>query len=417
VTTSQNQVQTETTEKSDYYVGRQPILDTSAETVGYELLFRSGEQNFADIVDGKAATETVFNSVMNVMGLHSLVGQGKAFINITKETLLDSTYRILPNDRVVIELLEDIEPTEEILKACQRLKKQGYTLALDDFAGREDYHELLMLADIVKVDFMGMTDEERKAVTERLQPYDIQLLAEKIETAEEVKLAKDLGYSFFQGYFYQKPVVIKQQSTSPAREACLRLLQVVNSESSGIKEIEDAIKRDLMLTTRLLCYINSAYFGLRSQVTSIAHGLKLLGLLQLRKWSTLVAIEKMTEGHPKELACDCLTRGLFCERLKQLLPNAQNGLDLFMTGMLSLIDTLTNQSKDEIVEKLCLKPEVNSALLGEDGLLGDALSLAVACEKFDHQGVHQVTERLDIDPNVVLELHQSAVQEAFKLAA
>lgn len=418
MTANPQQVRQGKTPFSDYFVGRQAILDADGNTYAYELLFRAGQLNQADVIDGTAATSSVLNCVMNVMGLPSLVGEKLAFINVTEETLLEGTYEVLPKDHAVIELLEDVQPSEQIIAACQKLKSRGYMLALDDFSGRDDYDALLRLADIVKVDFMELDSGQRKKLTASLKPYGAALLAEKVETAEDVAEAKALGYCYFQGYYYQKPTVIQRQSLMPNQNAAMRLLQVINSESSSLTDIEMAIKSDMVLTTRLLSYINSAFFGLGSRVTSIAHASKLLGILQMQKWASLFAVEEL-RGHelPRELSCDSIARGLFCEQIGHFLQTEICRLDLFMTGMLSLVDTLTGIPKEQIAEQLGLNKEITETLLGKPGVLHDVITLVEACERFDVALVAKYANRLEVDFSAVIELHNDAVSDAFRMVA
>lgn len=402
---------------ANFFVGRQPILDASESTYAYELLFRSTGQNSAQFTDGGAATDTVLNTVMNVMGLTSLVDDHWAFINVTEETLIKSTYNVLPRERVVIELLEDVRPTPDIIDACECLKSRGYKLALDDYATRDDYDKLLALADFVKVDFMNLSPDERSEVTRNLRQFPAELLAEKVETYEDVEQAKELGYRYFQGYYYQKPDVLETEQMAPSLESCLRLLQALNHEPFDVSKIEKVIKQDPALATRLLCYINSAYFGLRSQVSSIAHALKLLGSSQIRKWGSLVAVEQLSEEHPAELMRNCLIRGLFCEMLGKVFQLRNSGMDLYLTGLLSLIDVLTKREKKEVVRSLDLKPEITGALLGEQSELADVLRMAESCEKSQIELIHILTSRYQIDHETLYDLHRHAIKEARMLAA
>lgn len=386
------------------FIGRQPILDQAENTFAYELLFRGDTQNAANIQDGDAATTNVIHNAINVMGLSTLVGKHRAFINVTEHVLLQGTYDILPRDRVVIELLEDVQPTPQVIDACHELKAKGYLLALDDFVQRDDYHELLEIADIIKVDFMATAPIRRGTLTSHLKPYRAKLLAEKVETLEDVEQAKRLGYSYFQGYYYQKPVVIEGRNFAASQQSFLQLLTAINAYPFDIDAVEHIIKHDPALATRLLCYINSAFFGLREQVKSVRHGVTLLGERAMRKWASLIAVAEMGQGRPPELIRDCLTRGLFCEMLAEDLGIKINKLDLFMTGLLSLIDTLTGQSKEQIIEQLDLKPEIAGALAGDESQLGDVLRLVEACEKCDTDRLAVYAERLGTCPQEVASL-------------
>lgn len=193
----------------EVFVARQSIFDRDLNIFGYELLFRSGHNNFYDGLDENVATSSVISSSLSVIGMENLTGNKKAFINFPYEMLINGTATTLPKESVVIEVLENVYPDFDIINACKKLKQLGYILALDDFLLKPEYHPLIELADIIKIDFLLTPSEERESIIKKINSPNIKFLAEKVETKEEYEQALKLGYSYFQGYFLSKPVIIK----------------------------------------------------------------------------------------------------------------------------------------------------------------------------------------------------------------
>ena len=253
------------------FVGRQPIFDRRQQLFGYELLFRTGQAMAADAIQGELATDDVFDCMMNVMGFDQLTGGHVAFVNITRETLLQRRYELLPTKGVVLELLEDVLPDAQVIDACRELKKAGYTLALDDLVSTSGLEPLLELADIVKVDFLLASPEQCREVVRVSASAGCLNLAEKVESQEEFRRALDWGYDYFQGYFFQRPDVVRQLELLPSAEAAFRLLTAVSQPSIDLADVEEVIKGDIGLSTRFLKFLNSSSFGFRHQIESIHH--------------------------------------------------------------------------------------------------------------------------------------------------
>ena len=254
----------------DYYIARQPIFDLNNRVYGYELLYRAGAHFGHQSVDGDIKTmEVIGNSIM-LFGLEQMTRGRKAFINFTANLLEEDLAGILPPERVVIEILENIEPSPPVLEACHRLKQRGYMLALDDFVYERRFSPFIELADIVKVDFRRSTSLKERAATINIpRRHQIQFLAEKVESREELEMARRLGYVYFQGYFFEKPVLLVAKDIPPARHAYFQLLQEVNRPEPDVHAIERHIQTDPALTLKLLRFINSAAFGVRNQVSSV----------------------------------------------------------------------------------------------------------------------------------------------------
>ncbi len=388
------------------YLARQPIYDRRLKVTAYELLYRSGIRNEAVVSDGDRATgEVVFNAVTEI-GLEQVVGQGTAFINVTPAFLLGGHCEALPKDRVVLEVLEDIEPTPEIIEALLNLWTQGYRIALDDFVFHERLEELIRLADIIKVDVLSLDATTVKEHVERLRRYDVKLLAEKIETHEQFFECKDLGFEFFQGYFACRPQIVAHRTISPHRLGTLQLLSRLQDENLSIVELEKLISRDPSLCLKLLRFINSSHCGLRRKVDSIRHAATLVGLRQIRAWAGLLAFGDLNDK-PNELVRTANIRARMCERLAAYVCDRYTDR-CFTVGLFSLLDAFTDQPLDVILKQLPLSEEINTALLAHDGYAGAILRFVVAYEKADWKSVDTLNA-LGIPVDVVRNAYLEAI--------
>ena len=299
----------------DTFVARQPIFTQKEEVHAYELLFRSSLENSFGDVDGDQASAKVLVDGVLGLGMSTLTGGKAAFINFTRDLLLKDMAFLFPKEQVVIELLEDVEPDDSVFEACVRLKLQGYCLALDDFIFDPKYDALISLADIIKVDFLLSGPEERRRLPGLIKNKKIQFLAEKVESREEFEEALELGYTYFQGYFFSKPVVLSHKQIPSFKFSYLQLLQAVRVPNLDFSEIENIVKGDPALTSKLLRYINTAGRGLVTYIDSIKHSLTLLGRENLRRLFCLVVLSTVMEDRAQELLVQSLIRASVCESL------------------------------------------------------------------------------------------------------
>lgn len=366
------------------FVGRQPIFDRRRNVFGYELLYRSGAKtNAYTATDGDAATRSVLHGSLNVVGLAELTGSKKAFVNCTKNTFVNDEYVVLPPAGSVVELLETVLPDTEILAALKRAKDAGYCVALDDFAFGNEYRAFLPYADILKVDFLATSPDQRRRLSQQYANNGkTLLLAEKVETHDDFAEALKLGYHYFQGYFFCKPEIVSRKNIPAFKQNCLRFIQEVNTPSISFERLEGVVKRDPALSTKLLRYLNSAAFGLVNRITSIRQALALLGEKQLRKWASLIALSELGRDKPSELMTIALVRARFCELLAPQAGLADRALDCFIMGLLSAMDAFTDQTIAESVADIPLAPDVSAALLGDSECpLGRVFSIALALER------------------------------------
>lgn len=361
-------------------VARQPIFDRTHGLVAYELLFRSGVENRADIASSEGATAAVsVQSVLDI-GLDDLVGSVRAWINVPRGTLLAEHYRFLPPDRVVVEILEDVEADPEVLDAIRRARADGYQVALDDFELNERTTALVELADYVKLDVFDRDSADIVAAHAAVRRPGLKVLAEKVETRAVRDVAHAAGFDLFQGYWFARPDIRRARVVPTNRNALLRLLGEVQDPATTIERIEALVAADVGLSVRLVRYVNATVFGVRARIESVRHAIVMLGLDRVRQCVTTLLLSGL-EGKPYQLVTTALVRARLCEKLGQTrgLPSHQ----CFSAGLLSLIDAFLDQSLEDLVARLGLSDELGEALLRRAGPLGATLRAVEACERAD----------------------------------
>lgn len=393
----------------DKFIARQPIFDAQKRVVAYELLFRSGPENFFSGRDPDRASSQLIDDSLHVFGIDALIGKTRAFINLTRKTLLDELITMIPPARAVAELLETVEPDQAVLAAAAALRKSGYTLALDDFVSKPEMEPLLKLADIVKVDFLATRGDERERLIKALIKRRIKVLAEKVETQEEVSEAKALGCTYFQGYFYCRPEMSSRRELPGNKLNHLRLLRELGKPQLDLPALEQVLKSDMALASKLLKHLNSAWFGWRQRVTSLQHAVVLLGDRQFRKWASLVAIATMSDDKPRELPNTSLVRARFCELLAPLVQQKDASLDAFLVGMFSLVDAIIGRPLEEILKEIAVPPAVQTALVGKTGKLWQMLQLSIVMERGAWSELGPLAAALGIDEQKLPPLHREAI--------
>ncbi len=393
----------------EQFIARQPILDRHLNVFGYELLFRNGFENCFTGVDGDRATAQVIANTSLLFGLETLLGEGKGFINFTRNALVSDYAFALPKHQSVVEILENVEPDDEVMDACGRLKKKGYTLALDDFVYDVKYRDLVKMADIIKVDFFISGVEEREKMAEAFIPSGIKMLAEKVETMEEYQQAVEMGYHYFQGYFFSKPVILSRKDVPGFKISQLRLLQMINETEMDFQGLSDLIQNDMAISYKLLRLVNSAAFGLRSRVTSIHQALGMLGENGIRRWASILSMMGLAEDKPKELVLSSLIRAKFCELLSSHVNGWQNdGDSLFLVGLFSLLDAIVGRPLPDLLAELPLKKDIVDAILAR-GKWGLALEMILALEKCEWTRINGLANRLNIDEKVLQDIYFTAI--------
>ncbi len=400
----------------DIYVARQPIFDENVNLFGYEILYRMKEEdNFCGESGDEASLSVIKNTIL-VIGTDKIAEGKKAFINFTRNLLLDDSAYLLPKELAVIEILEDVTGDDEVISRCKEIKRRGYTLALDDVVyDGFDHNPLLELVDIIKVDYRGTTPGERKKIVDRFKQTGIKLLAEKTETVEEFEEAKKLGFSYFQGYFFSKPTIISRKDIPVSKINYLRILQELSNKDVSIEKLEEILEKDPSLTFKLLKYINSSFFSLRYEVTSIKHALALLGESEIRKWAFLVVLGKLSKGLPDELVKISLVRARFCETIATKIGLADKKTEFFLMGMISTTDALIGRPLEEIVEELPVANNIKNALLGQKGIYGMVYSLILCYEKGNWEEVNRLSNKLRLSNRELPHIYTEAIRNVAEI--
>lgn len=365
------------------YIARQPIFAIDGGLHGYELLYRQGPTVNAPggIADDEMSSEVLVNAFLTV-GIGRLTGRSRAFVNFTRRLLLDRVYTVLHREQVVIELLERVGPDPEVIAACRDLVQQGYTLALDDFTPSPAMEPLLDLAGIVKLDVLGRSRAELEEITRYLRRWPVQLLAERVETAEVRATCRDLGFSYVQGYFFARPEIVRHRSLPTSPAAIVRLLSLVRGENTGEVDIERAMQGNVALTVKLLRAANSAAIGGRG-VTSIRHAIRLLGHGELARWLSLMLVTSFqpADAVDAELINVVLRRARMCEDLARRCGRERQADGAFIVGLFSLLDAVLKTPMPDLLAGLNLTPELNGAIVRRAGDLGQLLTLIELFER------------------------------------
>jgi EAL and modified HD-GYP domain-containing signal transduction protein len=367
----------------DIFVGRQPIFDRKLKVYAYELLFRAGNANnaaFGKVTADGATSTTIVNSFLE-FGLEKLVGDKLAFINLTEKFLFNENALPIPPQQVVIEVLEDIPINFKLIKAVERLKAEGFTIALDDYIYNPAHKPLVVLADIIKIDIMALSREELIRHAIALKKFNAKLLAEKIETMDEFELCHKLGFEYFQGYFLSKPRVIQGKSLPTNKLAVLNLLAVLQNDASEIEELEEAIGFDVSITYKILKLMNSAFFNLSSKIESIRQAVFILGRKKLSSWASMLALSSMSD-RPSEMLHMAMTRSKMCELLAEK-AGIKPVEAFFTTGLFSALDIMMERDLAEIIKPLPLNEDIVLALMEHKGVKGEALKCVLAYEVSD----------------------------------
>jgi c-di-GMP-related signal transduction protein len=392
-----------------HFVARQPILTREEKVFGYELLFRNGVDDYFRNTDVDAASRSTLNTSM-LVGLDVLCDGRRAFINCTREVLLKDYVTLLPSSQTVVEILENVPADDLVVAACQRLKEAGYLIALDDFVTSDPRESLIDFADIIKVDLRRITFDEAAEIAQRFGPWRCRMLAEKVETREEFAASKKAGFLYFQGYFFHRPEILHAQEIPANQLNYLRMWQAVSRPELDVRELESVIKIEASICYRLLRYLNSPVFGFANEIHSVRHALAILGEREVRRWVRLVATLEAGQHKSSELVLGALVRARFCELLSYKIPQVQ--CDLFLMGLLSLMDTILEIPMVRVLESVPVDREIKAVLLGSESRLRKLYQLMLAQESGEWQASTELGRQLNVSDEEVAAKYWEAVQWA-----
>ncbi len=398
------------------FLGRQPILDRDQQLFAYELLFRNGSRNFAEVTDGVQATATVIANAFTELGVEAALGNCRGFINVDEQFLFSDMLELLPRHAVVLEILETVPPTPAVIERCLDLKAAGFTLALDDVIQLEpEFAELLALVEIVKVDIQPLSRVQLMQLSMKLKPMGKQLLAEKVDSREQMEQCLKLGFTLFQGYFFAKPTIISGKKLDHSQLSLMKLMGLLLGDAATA-ELEAALKTEPGLTVNLLRMTNSVGAGCMEKITSLGHAITVLGRRQLQRWLQLLVFASGSQnGTSNPLLLMAATRG----RLMELLAAESRPGDAaladqaFMTGIMSLMPALVGQPIADIVAPLGLTGDIRDALCAGSGTLGALLRIAESSEDGDMLRLTQALAELPgLGPKAINRAQTQALQWA-----
>lgn len=363
------------------HVGRQPIHDASLDVVGYELLFRAHADAEEADDNTAAATTKVLVNTFTEFGLERLVGDRLGFVNVTRPFLVGELPIPFPPESAVLEILESVEPDDEVVAGATRLVEAGYRIALDDFSWRNAGLPLVRLASYVKLNLLTTDPETLAETVERCREFELQLVAERVEDEAHMQLARELGFDLFQGFYLARPQVVSAPSLSPTKAKRMELLGKLSRPDLDLDSVMEVVRLDPALSYRTLHAANAATSGLPRRVTSLRDAMVLLGLNRLRSWLVLMVIADASEATEEQLSAT-MTRARACELLAAE-QQASHGDCAFTVGLLSGVADLLGVDVATLLDRLPLDDEPQAALLDGTGALGEILTAVRAQESDD----------------------------------
>jgi len=397
------------THSENTYVARQTIVGANRSTMGYELLFRDGNANaFPNIPLDEATSRLIVESHLD-LGIEKLVGSHKAFINFSENSLLNKFPLVFDKKQIVVEILESVQPTEEVVNACRDLVEGGYTLALDDHDFNNKWDDVSDLIEIIKIDVSHYPKEELEQRVQSLSLSNKLLIAERVETHEQFTYCKEIGFHYFQGYFFSKPEVLQKKKMPGNKLVTMELLGETSKDPMQFDTISEIISRDVGLSVKLLKFINSAAFGVRG-ITSLNHALTYLGEAEVKKFISLVAMTAIGDDKPPALLSLAAVRAQFCELLAREMDNSELSGSAFLCGLFSLIEAVMNDSLESIFLKLPIDSTIKQALRGEeDSKAANLLKLVIAYEQGDWLQASELSSSLGIDEGLISRSYREAI--------
>ena len=401
----------------EVYLARQPIFNRAKHIFGYELLFRDGLSNAFPDIDGDTASSKVLSNSFFCMGIDQITGGKKSFINFTQELLLQKIPLLFPRENLVVEILENVLPTETLVLACREITAAGYLLALDDFIYDPALEPLIAMAGIIKVDIRLTPDAKARDILDRLSAHPVKFLAEKVETYQEYEKYLEMGFDYFQGYFFSKPQVLKAHDISPSKISLLQIMAEVNREEMQFSAVETLISRDVSVSFKLLRYINSPYYSRGEEISSIRQAVMRLGEAGIRRFIPIILMSAFADNKPHELIRASVIRARFCELLCENTKTRLKSPELFTLGLFSLIDAIMDEQMDQLIEKLPFSSGIRNALVSRTGELADFLNLVRAYETGDWEAVSLSAGIIGMDNDRIPMLYWDAVVWADALTA
>ena len=392
----------------DIFIARQGIYDRDGKVVAYELLYRNSlENSYNPSIEDEISTYKVIENISS-FGLDILTNKKRAFVNFSEVLIKKDIATLLPKENIVIEVLETVSPSQEIINKLLFLKELGYCIALDDVIDVKHIINFIGVIDIVKVDFILSNSKSRKEIAYVCNKYNITMLAEKIETSEDLNEAKELGYTFFQGYYYSKPSIFLGKDIAVKNTSIFMLLVELIKEDYDVDKVEYVIKTDVALTYKFLKFINSSYFNFLQEIKSIKQAIVLIGREELRKWLSILSVAEMSsvnDGYANSI----IIRAKFCEEIAKIIY-CKDETSAFMVVLFSNIHLMIEKDINYVVQELPLNAEIKNALLGEQNIFRDILDLALAYENIDSDKITEMRKKLSISEGLLWKVYSKSIE-------
>lgn len=373
----------------DFFLGRQPILNRDHQLVAYELLFRDADTEAANITDDVAATASVIAHAVQ-LGLANVIGNHLGFINVDAELLASDVVNFLPKQKVVLEILETVEPTEDLIARVTELAEAGFRFALDDVVACSDaVQKLLPLVEVIKIEITSTSTERLSELARHFKMSGKTLLAEKVETQEQFALCMELGFQYFQGYYFARPTVLTGKKLSPSQIAVMQLLAKSTCDLNDV-DLEASIRQDPSLALSLLRMVNARLSGVERPIDTLADALSVFGRRQFYRWLQILLCAE--SGQPPARATFVLSLASTRGKLMELMAAKMSPEDhifagtAYTVGVLSLMDALFAVPMERLVDQVSLSGPVRDALLSRTGRLGDMLRLTESLERVRETG-------------------------------
>ena len=399
------------------FIARQAILNRKKQVSAYELFFREGQVNaYPENTNHHVATSKLIGRTYFNKGIKPFTSGKRALINFSEESLLKRLPFLLPKDEILIEVLEDVEPSDKVFSVCQELVKSGYSIALDDFVYKPEWKRFLTVVRVIKFDIQQTSlDEIEPLISELLAKTRIKLLAEKVETHAEYKQAVELGFHLFQGYYFCKPEMKQSQELESTQMLLVMLFNEVSKPNINHKKVIELLERDCNLVYKVLCYVNSGIFPIKGKITSVKQAITYMGELQLKELISLFFTAVLAQEKPPELIQICATRAKFCESIiNEISPKFCD--QAFMVGMFSLIDAILDIPMRDVTERLSLDDAICETLHDEDDISQSPISMALRTIKYLERGSWHQSEREAMKLRVPVETVNKHYQAAIEWA-
>jgi EAL and modified HD-GYP domain-containing signal transduction protein len=391
------------------FIARQPILDRKKEVFAYELFFRDGKNNCYPDVERDEATSKLIAKNYQTLRLDDISCSKKSFINFQSETLINGLPTSLDRDNVVVELIAGKSDVSSLLNMCKHVKNMGYKVALEDCDLKPKWNEFLPFVDMLKVNTNHENIDFLAKNVDRFIDANVRLIAEKIDTQDSFNIYRDMGFDYFQGYFFARPESVSNENLPTSKLALVELIGASSSESFDIENINSVVEYDAGLSYMLLRFINNPSINKRYKITSLRHALNYMGEVEIKKFIALLALANLSDNKPLELLHLSLVRAKFCDLLGNEKNIGSNPPTAFLVGLFSMLDAILDQKMEVLVKKLPIVDEVKEALCGEQNNLFLCLALVKAFESGNWLKVIRISKILEIEQKLLHSLFNEAI--------